>query len=662
MNRDRLIALYDYVPTEVTSPLALGALRASDSTTTWFEDTAAALEKNERVILSGATETTLNGVRQFTTEVQKLYVTKPDARIALLLHSSQALKIAQGNAFSPLGIFECVYVAFDHALPPTEVRTILKLPRVRWVILPSIGTAWDQWIPQALLPEKRGIVHILAPPNSSDYLNPDELRILLDEFSVQHPLIQFRAVPSEWFVPSQISPWRMTSRDQARTQAIFQKRDSTSFQISVVIPFRWTGFDGDLNQLRQALSGIAALSTNDYRAEIVVAVDRSNSTSSLNFDDLRFEFPDLVIVENVRDDFEDWRAGFIRNCGYEFTDSSSAQLLFLDADVVVRDTESLRNALQKPADLWQTLSSEQRPGFTTASSSLMAIRRKIFENVGGFADAFNAYGCEDQHLVWKAEQIGAEIVALPRKIFDHIRPVQSQDETPAKMQRLKTSAQLFYRMTLSPEVHAHFYSCLGRHVWLRAVLRRVMSVVVLRPLIGLLVFFGTLIESQRRPDYLHGLYDVAAWKAKRPLFWLRSNTWRIKPSSHWWRLGVTTGRLKGASWRIGVTIDRLKGSSWRITSFITSRTQRIFGAIRRFSGWILGFTYGPREKLQGETRRFAAWVWSKIGLVKKELWGFREPTEWFRLRIPLFYQWVWRPILKIRYFLGYHLIQRWRDS
>lgn len=637
MSRDCLIALHDYVPSEIATPLELGAVRSSESATTWFDDAQAALARGERAVLSGF----IDDIQDLAAKIHQLYAFKPEGRIAVLLHWPQALRFARSDAYLTFGLFEATYVALDCELGTDDLKAIQRLARVRWVLIPTHDVRWTPWIPTTLLPEKRGLIHIFAASTQTSrrLLDCDELRLQLAEFSVEHPLIRFRPVPAEWFVPSQITPWRMESRDPRKTRVVVSNRPAeespeTRFAVSVVIPFRWSGSSETLGHLQKSLESARDLSTKDFSCETILAVDRDASVSPLSEVDIPIDLPNLTIVENVRiDTAEDWRAGFMRNCGAAFAHPASDLLLFLDADVVIQDAKVLQEALQsESSELW---------ALENDSSSLLGIRKKTFQHVGGFADAFNHYGCEDNLLVWKARHISARINPISASWIKHVRPRLADDELAFKMRRLQPSANLLYRMTLAPDIHAHFYSCLGSTPWIRAGVKRAMWNSFLRFLLGLVVFVMTMIEAEKRSAYIGGFYDVLIWKLKHPLLWLRGNSWRTRVA--WLR---SVGHIRHIKSILTVFWIRLKGESWRPKVFWI----RMGGQLTKGLGYI-----------RGQIIRFSAWLVYLFGFVKKETWFFREPTEWFRRRVPTFYRWVWRPILKSRYFLEYHLFKRWRS-
>lgn len=600
MSRDQIVAISDHVPRRVTVPTVCGALRPSDSVQTWQEEAREGLEQSNRIVLSGTLENFENIVR----DVRSLIDSFPDARFAILIHWTQAAEFRPRT--EDLCLFNAAYVAVDEAIESPYVQTIVRNWCPHWIFIPRAHVNWDPWIPETLLSERRGSIYLLTPPSDFtdddlNFLNLDELRLRLAEFSLIHPLIEFRSPPPEWFLPMELGPWDFQNRRLSRTRVVHENRKRTDYDLSIVVPFRWTGKSHERAQIRECLKSIVETFSSHESCEIIVSVDRDSATPSFTASEVGIDLVDTAFVETVRhENARDWRAGFIRNRGANHARGRAGFLVFIDSDVVVQHSDLLRMTVTSGNfDLLMLLPPARTAGFETATSAFVVIRRDLFQNIGGFAEAFHEYGCEDNFLVWQAQnqnqkqnqkQYQLRVAALDSDIIRHIRARTDHDDLAMKMSRLRPSADLMYRMTLDENVHAHFFVSLGSDLWLRAGLKRLANHALGRILLAPAVFITTLIEGRSRLEYLRGFYDVAFWKLKRPMMWLRGNV------------------------------------PWRAAVFIRRRLAELRDPIQR------------------------------------NLWFFKEPTAWFEKKTPRFYRWVWRPLLKCRYFLEYHLLTRWRSS
>ncbi len=683
MKRDQLIAVSDSVPASVRSPVQIGALRNSaEPELTWIDEAGFALGRGERVVLTGD----ILHEPELLRSISELKSQHRDARFALLLHWSLAI------ASSPsVGIrlnIEAVYVVIDEELSEEQVALIDRNWHAQWVLLSSSNVNWSKWIPTALFPQKQGQLLVLAPDVSATsdrlFLSPDELRVVIAQFSFEHPLIRISAAPSEWFIATEIGPWEARNRRAELSRILYDNRSPEIFRalnfVSIVVPFRIRGDAAATGHLKRCLESIEKTFPAPDSREIVLAIDQA---ADANFNDFQCSLSTLrnfAIVQVPRFGSEnDWRAGFVRNVGESITSArGDSFLLFVDSDVAIVNHASVREATyQVESDLLQLSDHLNTVGFEHATSKLLGIRRELFQRIGGFADAFSSYGCEDNLLVYKAQAAGASTGLIPKLAIEHLRSTSEDDDLIFKMLRLRKSASLMYRMTLDPRVHLHFYVSLGANLWTRALLKRLAANGLGRFAMGFFVFILTLFEADKPLRYIRGFYDVVIWKLKRPVLWSRANSWKLQ--SWWnhieWRYPelfitqtertriLTEGtwleiRAYQFGWRTmkGYTIGLLKFLNETLQRRIVAPGRRIAGelgwripvGLERFLGAFLKY----RAILHGAT----------IGRLRAQSWIFSEPTAWFSLNLPIFYRFVWKPLLKARYFLEYHLSARWRKS
>ncbi|CAN5587593.1 hypothetical protein BH10BDE1_BH10BDE1_32510 [soil metagenome] len=776
MMRDRIIAIGERIPREVSIPIELGALRRSDSRSTWKNEAKSALTAGERVVLSGD----ISNVDDLVATISEILDEYPSARFGLLIHANQARSLQPSK--NTLTFFETIYVATDERIEPPTIREIEKWWHPTWLLVPIEELNRGDWIPKFLLPTRQGNLCLFSPGRSS--IPPDELRLQLERFQFDHPLIKISPPSHEWFVPAELGPSRKSARDAGRAKIVQDSRTRADYAISVVIPFLWTKERSESEMLARTLKSVAEAFASHESCEIIVAVDRISEGEALTAIDLELDLAETAFVDIERfDDASDWRAGFIRNCGSRFARNRDGFFLFIDADVSINPaspfSQQLRNLIGEDSfDLLQASDSIDQPAFALASSSLLVIRTSLFKALGGFCDAFSHYGCEDNFLIWSASQSGARIQLIPAATIQHFRPRRDSDDLVVKMLRLRESADLMYRMTLDPAVHQHFFSTLGSNLWQRAALKRIASHPASRWLIAPFVFVLTLIETQDRRKYLASFVETFVWKLKHPFLWVRSNSWKAQLVKHKWRQNAwkvpnfvvsSFGRCKVSlqrkiitvrasrfgwnfigwrvdlwwnilkdqiRWRSNVTRIRFAGVSlWLLTAIVSLFTnlnwvisvgaQRTYGAILRFLGqlhaasvglfhaviarlrrvvsiygnmkWkmrvasqrlfgsLRASTAGKPTQFAGEIRRIFvvyilvpatfmatrpqaiwsqhAWKISKLILeLQAEFWLFKEPSGWFKLRTPVFYKWVWRPIIKVWRFFEYHLLKRWGNS
>lgn len=535
MIRDRIVALQEFTAATVGDPLALGALRGPGAAASWQADVEQTLREGRRAVLSGD----ISNLPDIASFVRNRLSENRSAQVALLIHWSQAFAVTPER--HDLHCFESIYVALDEDVSASVLRSICNHWPTQWVLLPRVGISWSSWIPKILNTKPRGYLTVLTPMNSSAipqcrYLSPDELSLHIAQLSIEHPLVKIYPAPHEWFAPSELTPWGLKRRDPKLASVMYHSRvDSQSGgsdHVSFVVPFRWTGAETELSHLKRCLASIEEARQGHSDWELIVSVDRDVSIPPVSIAQIveshKTDLKVMVVVDNPRAtgsfefDGSDWRAGFIRNSGTLASGFTNGYFAFLDSDVrIAKPGEVKRYLEQLNSDLLQVIdANEVSPSFQNATSSFLAMRKSLFKKLGGFADGFNRYGCEDNFLVWSAQNVGAIATALPADCFEHLRDRTAADSAAGKMIRLRSSASLMYRMTLDPAVHAHLYSALGEGVWLRATLKRALLFHGVRWIMGPIVFLLTLLQSTSRKKYLFGFYEIASWFAHR-------HSWKI---------------------------------------------------------------------------------------------------------------------------------------
>lgn len=703
MTKDRIIAVSDTVSRDVSIPISLGCLRPPETAVHWEDDVLTAFRRNERAILSGD----LSDLDSISAQLNSLRKDFPYARCGLLFHWKQAL--AQISAEKHLNTFDIVHVAIDETIDPIFLKTIQAHWKCHWVLIPCRGFFWREWIASTLFPDRKGVLRILVPNDEKvDILSVDEIRLLLSELSLEHPLIHMYPASPEWFLPSELGPWLQSERQATTPRTILDSRTQSNYTHSVIIPFLWTGEPESLARLHVCLQSIT--DTLQESREIILAIDRVRGARELHKEDFP-QISECMALDLERlSSLDDWRAGFVRNLGAEFSRNQEGIFIFVDADVAIRGKSEFLEALSGDFDLLQTCSPDQI-GFESASSSLIAVRSILFRNLGGFAEAFHRYGCEDNFLVWQIEKLKKRIHRTDRNVFEHLRPVDAQDDVAVKMARIHSSASLMYRMTLDPQVHRHFYSSLGSSVWSRALVKRLYSAPLIRLILAPLVFFATFFETESRTRYLASFYDVAIWKLKHPLLWLKSKSWKVQTPWHFvrrnaWRIPHALlavprtirsvwGHIKVAA-EIGFIKARESRWGWNIIGWRILRIralwdhfkwrpavwwQRLIGNWRRLLGFLkrifVVYLIVPASYLVSRPGIFyRSHIWRlkvlKIRIISyaKQNVSPKPDTALLGKTIVQLFNYVQRFFRQVRYwvclkpiyFLRYHLIQRWRKT
>lgn len=567
--RDRLLPFDEKISRLVTCPIAMGALRRDPSS--WADDAIYYHSNGYRPVLSGG----LHNLSLLEAGIRHAIDFRPQIRFALFTHWSELVRNEiPDNIREHL---DDIYVAVDSMPSAAEAQAIRSRYRPRWVLIPRLGLEWKKLITECLLPNKRGTITLLAPDqNSPDgpFISCDEILLNIQELQIDHPLIEIRPAQHEWFIPAELKPWRLHARDRRSVQLVLGGPDRSAFTsagvstVSFIVPFHWKGDDTALVHLRKNLESCLRTTdqiysmTESISTEFIVVLDRAPAVSELSVDEFVHSLDSriaqgLTWLEAPRFTMaSDWRAGWIRNVGAEYSRAASGSyLVFLDADCEIADTRQVaaeivdaRNGLMftSVVDLTQkNLSSQETAPFQVCSSRLLIIRRSLFENLGGFSEAFEEYGCEDNFLVWQASDfirrgLPLMMAALPLQATRHLRDLVEEDDLLEKMIRLRRSATLCYRMSLDPRVHRHFFVSLGRtdaskDLYLRFLLKRFATKISLRWFLGPAVFLLTVLQTQDLGRYLRGIWDSFIWLIRAPLLRISSQAWRIAMLKHGWR-------------------------------------------------------------------------------------------------------------------------------
>lgn len=647
LRRDRIVPISDHVDRRVTAPLALQCLIDVNREDV-FAEIQAAEQQGERIIFSCDFEG-LKNLSEFSAAT--------DGDQALLLHWSQALRWVQafGGFESLAEKLSLIFIAFDQAVDAATVRR-LQSARVRWVIVPRPDFPFADWVPSVLLDRHIGEVFLYVPDGhqvDGPFMTEDELRLQIEELTYRHPIIKIWPVPGDWH-----ARWPLSRRLQSGTEPVGDAALSAAeFDLSVVIPFRYqtdaidslSTLTGCLRSLRNHLQPLA-----DWRTEVIVAIDcdaAGDEGAAELAQYIRSELGDVADVQTplLPRPLGDraWRAASVRNAGFLLTRTrGDGAVIFLDADVAIESDDTFV-ALACPDEneiLCASLQAE-RLTFESASSRVLSTTSALFTELGGFCEAFASYGCEDNHFIWKAQTgmstnssrpIALTPIALTQ--IRHLRAPQAADDLPIKMRRLSEAARLFYRLSLDPRVHRHFFACMGSSVLARGLLRRVFRWHPGRIIGAPLVFAMTLIESDHRLLFVRGLGEAAVWKVKAPALVLLGQWWKLRRPIDWiklnrWRLKRPWHGLRQHSWKIRRPYDWLRLHAWRVRLPWDWLKLRIWYA-RRPWDWLRANAWRTQQPV--------------VRAVSK-LWLLKRPWHWLKQRLWLLpYHLIQRPSLALR--------------
>jgi hypothetical protein len=582
--RSRLIPYRDAISTNVTCPIAMGAITYGAER--WKDNTRDCIIVGHQPVLVGG----IIGLRQIESELSSILDEIPETRFSIFLHWTELIK----EDIPPLlhQRIDNVFVAIDSMISPLDALKIGSKIRPTWVMIPRQGLNWKRLITESLLPRKSGSLILLSPPCDSPdgpFLDCDEILLNIQEMEIEHPLIKIQPAPHEWFLPSELTPWSSRSCE-SNGSVEFGKREhrhvklwrplnwENSLQpvkpvtVSFIVPMFWNGDRMSLNFLSASLASCQrtaeqlTLLNSETSVEYIIVVDRSHEASEVELNQFKIEL-DIRLSNHLtwldiprisRD--EDWRAGWIRNVGAQYSRTGqSSFLVFLDSDCEIADVSLISEELFRgehslfftqlvEPDSAHPKSHDMAP-FEFCSSRLLIIRRSLFDELGGFAAAFHHYGCEDNFIVWQASVLLEKknfprphiqpIRGLPLKATSHLRNPNTQDKLIAKMSRIAKSASLCYRMSLDARIHRHFYVCLGItrfSIFPRFLFKKALSKPLLRSLFAPVVFLLTLSQTRKPRSYLRGTFESFVWNLRSPARRFVAQSWRLNMFRHFWRL------------------------------------------------------------------------------------------------------------------------------
>lgn len=108
-------------------------------------------------------------------------------------------------------------------------------------------------------------------------------------------------------------------------------------------------------------------------------------------------------------------------------------------------------------------------------------------------------------------EAGTHVVELRRRL--------DFEDAPDRVWRVRPAANLLYRLTLDPSVHAEYFTSLQSMNWFRAAAKTAARSRFGRILLAPLVFVLNVVETEKPWAYLRGFYDDARWEARRLAKW-----------------------------------------------------------------------------------------------------------------------------------------------
>ncbi|HRK07885.1 MAG TPA: galactosyltransferase-related protein [Pseudobdellovibrionaceae bacterium] len=547
----------------------------------------------------------------------------PNLRLRQLLHWTQALSLKrQGENWRrdfPHLKFE---IAIDAKLSRVSLDLLRQTWNCDWLIIPRPDWHADVSLSAFVEIERQSQAHastaieltLLCPrPNHHEgpFLDNDELQLFLDEARDAFPDVHFQSAPPDYFVSSELGT---LARDASRE--VWPSRTPQpqhAIELSIICPVKSLNFPEVLKRLR------ILRDQSPFSTELIIVRD-DGGTLTPHGDEIWLQMP-----ESQREN--DWRAGSVRNLGARA--ASGQHLLFVDADVRLP-----LEALKEIAAAWSLqprLNAAHKAGaWWSASSSCWILPRHEFWSVGGFAEAFSTYGCEDAELAFRLQAQGFSTDPLPFSIT-HLRPESADDSGLLKMLKLKTAAQLLHRMTLSAETHFIFYSVMGSTQSYSATLRAAAKRLWDWPLVGWLLKAGTelmtLFESREKAKFIRGWLQHFLWVFKGPLLLLVSESWRVRifgdvARLHAWKLPHALawpihqirsayGNLAGPLSRGLIAVKAaIVSKSWLVPHFV----KWPFYILSRGLGQIAGPIHAAHIRIWTSyfgLRPFLGWTWSK---------------------------------------------------
>ena len=563
----------------------------------------------------------------------------PQIKIRQLLHWTQALSLKrQGERWRsafPEVQFE---IAVDASLSRATMDLLFQAWQPDWLIIPRPD--WSQNEKSGDLALKSFVeierrrsdrstqqpieLMVFSPrPDHPDgpFLDNDELQLYLDEARDLYPDVRFVPPPPSYFVASELGTWnRELSRD-AWPDLTDDRTESNSvpqeIELSIICPVKSLNFPEALKRLR-ILRENAGFST-----ELIIVRDDGGSLTP-HGDEIWLAMPSRSLDLTST---EEWRAGAVRNLGARA--AQGRHLLFVDADVRLP-----LDAFSELASSWRHQArvnvAHKAGAWWSASSSCWILPREEFWAVGGFAEAFSTYGCEDADLAFRLQAAGFSTDPLPF-LITHLRPESNDDYGLAKMLKLQVAAQLLHRLTLSAETHFVFYSVMGSRqqssAALRALGKRLWDLPLLGAWLSLQTEFMTLIESKEKLQFVRGWLTRFLWIFKGPALLLFSERWRVQiighvAHRHAWKLPHAIawplhqarrlwGAMAGPLSRIRIAfVSSVQSKSWLIPHFVKWPLYLLGRGLEKISGPLHALTLKARYSQFGLKPLFG-WIWSQ---------------------------------------------------
>ncbi len=667
MRIERIVSHSTHIPRTVSAPWSLGFFR-HPAAPPLIEEIQSLEDRHGRVLFAGLTDPQ----NQLPHIVSELRRNSPQIDVGVLLHWTEALSAPNATWHKISAHTRDVFVAVDHLLSKEQADSIRTQWNPKWIVVPRVGLDWDELITRRIFADKRGDIFLWAPPADNPdgpFLSVDELMHHMRNMRIAHPLINIIPVPEAWHITSENGPKGSLIRPVFQT---IPESDRT-LSLSVIVPVRTfeNGCAKALEALQQAL-----VSWRDS-FEIIICLDGIAWPNDLPLD----PHTRILDLKRTNDSDDDWRPGYVRNCGAAASKCRhDGLLLFCDADTQI--SADLLTPLRETANAaaWQFAQLAENPAqlkWQSTTSKVFAVRRFAFERSGGFPEAFSHYGCEDNALVWRLLQARYIGRALAPNAVVHLRAQTDDDDGLLKMHRLRRSASLFYRMMVSTEadtIYWHFFSALDENdslatTALRALLRNAYRLLPVRMLVSVAVFFLTLQQTDSRAAYIRGIIEAGTWKIRtrssklagsnispsklfhslksnfwkvpwtlaRPFRIIKANLWRattihqtLVSSCSRWAL-QTYHFIKGNFWKIPWTLARpfhiIKANLWRASTV----HQTLVISCRR---WVLQ-TY---HFIKGNLWRIPWTLARPFHIIKANLWFFKAPHSWLRENWPWFYR------------------------
>ena len=322
MRIERIVSHSTHIPRSVSTPWTLGFFRHPQAPPL-LEEIQSLAGGHGRVLFAGLSDPE----NRLPLVIEELKKNSPQIDVGVLLHWTEALSEAT-DTWQKISVHTGdVFVAVDHLLSKEQADSIRARWNPKWIFIPKVGLDWDKLITRRIFADKRGHIFLWAPPaNNPDgpFLSVDELMHHMRVMRITHPLINISPVPEAWHIASENGP------EGPLTRPIYQTTPESdrTLSLSVIIPVRTfeNGTARSLDALQQALASWQ----DSY--EIIVCLDNITWPDDLPRD------PHIRVLDLKRTDDkdDDWRPGYVRNCGAAASRCRhDGLLLFCDADIKI---------------------------------------------------------------------------------------------------------------------------------------------------------------------------------------------------------------------------------------------------------------------------------------------------------------------------------------